>query len=178
MRRALFLAALTCALLAGAAVPSTQPAAAFDSSFTGGTMRVDYFHSGGLGQEIVALDRVVSDGPWPGSRTRLIDDLNLGKYLFEVIDRDTNRPIYSRGFASIYGEWETTAEYKSTHRTFGESLRFPWPKSPVQVVLKKRDRDNSFRELWSIVVDPDSRFVNHADPPKLSLIHISEPTRH
>ncbi len=81
--------------------------------FTGGTMRVDYFHSGGKGQEIVALDRVVSDGPWPGSRTRLVDDLNLGKYLFEVIDRETNRTIYSRGFASVYGEWETTAESRA-----------------------------------------------------------------
>ena len=73
-------------------------------------MRVDYVHSGGLGQEIVALDRVVSDGPWAGSVTRLVDDLNLGKYLFEVIDRATNRVVFSRGFASIYGEWETTAE--------------------------------------------------------------------
>ena len=169
-RCALFLAALTCALLAGAAVPSTLPAAAFDASFTGGTMRVDYFHSGGLGQEIVALDRVVSDGPWAGSRTRLVDDLNLGKYLFEVIDRDTNRAIYSRGFASIYGEWETTSDYKTLHRTFGESLRFPWPTSPVQVVLKKRDRDNSFHELWSTVIDPNSRFVNRADPPKAGTV--------
>ena len=92
--------------------------------------------------------------------------MNLGKYLFEVIDRETNRPIYSRGFASIYGEWETTAEYRNLHRTFSESLRFPWPKGPVQVVLKKRDRDNSFRELWSTVIDPNSRFVNRADPPK------------
>ena len=166
MRTALFVAAFTLALLAGAAVPSTQSAASFDASFTGGTMRVDYFHSGGMGQEIVALDRVVSDGPWAGSRTRLVDDLNLGKYLFEVIDRETNRPIYSRGFASIYGEWETTPEHKQMHRTFGESLRFPWPKAAVQVVLKKRDRDNSFHEFWSTVIDPNSRFVNRADPPK------------
>jgi hypothetical protein len=166
MRTTLFVVALALALLAGAAVPSTQPAASFDTAFTGGTMRVDYFHSGGMGQEIVALDRVVSDGAWAGSRTRLLDDLNLGKYLFEVIDRETNRPIYSRGFASIYGEWETTPEYKRMHRTFGESLRFPWPKAPVQVVLKKRDRDNSFHEFWSTVIDPNSRFVNRADPPK------------
>src|SRR4029453_2259180 len=149
MRSALFVAVLTCALLAGAAIPSTQPAAAFDTSFTGRTMRVDYFHSGGMGQEIVALDRVVADGPWSGSRTRLVDDLNLGKYLFEVVDRATNRTIYSRGFASVYGEWETTAEYRVAHRSFPASLRFPWPKSPVQIVLKKRDRDNSFREFWS-----------------------------
>src|SRR6188474_3843984 len=132
---------------------SAQQPGGFDARFTDKTMRVDYFHSGGIGQEIVALERIVSDGPWPGSRTRLVDDTNLGKYVFEVIDRATNTVIYSRGFASIYGEWETTAEYKTLHRTFPESLRFPWPKTPVQVVLKKRDAENAFREIWSTVVD-------------------------
>jgi hypothetical protein len=142
-----------------------QPASAFDRYFTDKTMRVDYFHSGGMGQEIVALERIVSDGPWPGSRTRLVDDTNLGKYLVEVVDRTTNTVIYSRGFASIYGEWETTAEFRTLHRTYPESLRFPWPKAPVQVVLKKRDAQQAFRELWSTVIDPGSRFVNPADAP-------------
>jgi hypothetical protein len=152
------------AAIAGAvATLDSQAPASYDRFFTAATMRVDYFHSGGLGAEIVSLDRVVSDGPWPGSRTQFVDDTNLGKYLFEVIDRETNRVIYSRGFASIYGEWETTAEAKQISRTYHESLRFPWPKAPVQVVLKKRDRDNSFHEFWSTVVDPESRFVNRAD---------------
>ena len=139
----------------------------FDRHFVDRTMRVDYFHSGGRGTEIVALDQVVSDGPWAGSRTRLVDDLNLGKYLFEVIDRRTNRVIYSRGFASIYGEWETTAESRERHRTFHESLRFPWPRRPVQVVLKVRDAERSFHEIWSTVVDPGSRFVNPVDRPPM-----------
>ena len=151
-----------CVVLPGSA---QQPASGFDRYFSDKTMRVDYFHSGGIGQEIVALERVVSDGSWPGSRTRLVDDTNLGKYLFELIDRTTNTVIYSRGFASIYGEWETTAEYKTLHRTFPESLRFPWPRSPVQVVLKKRDAENAFREIWSTTVDPQSRFVNPAEVP-------------
>ena len=112
----------------------------FDENFVDKTIRVDYFHSGGLGAEGLALDQIVSDGPWAGSRTRLIDHLNLGKYLFEVIDRPTNRVIYSRGFASIYGEWETTPAARQVHATFHESLRFPWPKRPVQVVLKVRSR--------------------------------------
>jgi hypothetical protein len=139
-------------------------AATFDQHFTDRTMRLDYFHTGKVGTEIVALDEIVSDGPWAGSRTRLIDDTNLGKYYFAVIDRDTNQPIYSRGFASVYGEWETIPEAREIHRTFHESLRFPWPKKPVQVILKKRQADNSFREIWSTVVDPNSRFVNAADP--------------
>ena len=135
----------------------------FDTVFRDKTMRVDYVHSGGMGLETVGLDQVVSDGPWAGSRMRLVDGLNLGKYLFEVIDRRTNRVLYSRGFASIYGEWETTAESREVHRSFRESLRFPWPKAPVQVVLKTRDAENSFHEIWSTVVDPDSRFVNPTD---------------
>ena len=135
----------------------------FDIHFVDKTMRVDYFHSGGRGTEIFGLDRIVADGPWAGSRTRLIDDLNLGKYYFEVIDRRTNRMLFSRGFASIYGEWETTPESRRTHRTFHESLRFPWPRRPVQIVLKVRDAENAFHEIWSTIVDPDSRFVNPVD---------------
>jgi hypothetical protein len=131
----------------------------YSTSFTEKTMRVDYYHTGG-GQELFALDQVVSDGPWAGSRTQLVDDTNLGPYYFEVLDRTTNRVLYSRGFASIYGEWETTDEPKQgLHRSFHESLRFPWPKNPVQVVVKKRDSQNAFREVWTTLVEPASRFV-------------------
>ena len=142
-----------------------QPARGFDGFFADKTMRVDYFHSGGVGQEIVALERIVSDGPWPGSRTKLVDDTQPWQVSVRGDRPRTNTVIYSRGFASIYGEWETTAEYKTLHRTFPESLRFPWPKTPVQVVLKKRDAENAFREIWSTVVDPESRSVNPADLP-------------
>ena len=158
--------ALPGALLASALAVATlgsQSAAPDDRLFTAAAMRLDYFHGGGLGTETISLDRVVSDGAWPGSRTRLVDTTNLGKYLFEVIDRETNRVIFSRGFASIYGEWETTAESKRLHRTFHESLRFPWPKAPVQLVLKKRDADNAFHEIWSTLIDPDAWFANRAE---------------
>lgn len=143
-------------------VLAALPLAAADFDF-GRTMRVDYFHtSTPKGDEIVALQGVVNDGPWPGSRTRLIDTSNLGKYYFEVVDRDTNQVVYSRGFASVYGEWETTPEAKERPATFHESLRFPWPAKPVQVTLKKRDARNAFQQVWSTVVDPASRFVNPA----------------
>ena len=36
------------------------------------------------------------------------------------------------------------AEAKRMHRTFHESLRFPEPGGPVEVVLKKRDARNAF----------------------------------
>ncbi len=130
------------------------------------TMRVDYYHTGNASQEIFSLDRIVIEPlAWPGNSQKAIDDTNLGKYLFEVVDRSTNRVLYSRGFASIYGEWETTDEPKSLSRTFHESLRFPAPASSVQIVLKKRDRANAFREIWSFLLDPKDIFIDTAKPP-------------
>jgi hypothetical protein len=147
----------TVAVLATSSTAAAQTV--YPTFFIEKTMRLDYYHTGG-GHELFALDQVVSDGPWAGSRMQLIDTTNLGPYFFEVIDCRTNQVIYSRGFASIYGEWETTDEARQgVHRSFHESLRFPWPKQPVQVVVKKRDKANVFREAWTTVVDPASRFV-------------------
>jgi hypothetical protein len=119
------------------------------------TMRMDYFHGGGPGGETVTLDRVVAEGPWPGSRTQLVDRTNLGAYLFEVVDPRTGRTIYSRGFGSIYGEWITTSEVNNRSRTFHESVRLPRPRVPVSIILKKRDAQNAFQPFWSTGIDPE-----------------------
>ena len=142
------------ALLAAAMATSAAPAR---------TMRLDYYHTGNATEERFSLDRVVVEPlPWAGGQP--IDDTNLGKYFFEVVDRRTNRVLYSRGFASIYGEWEGTAEAKTMNRTFHESLRFPAPEGPVQVFLKKRDPRNAFREIWSALLDPKDIFVDSSKP--------------
>jgi hypothetical protein len=135
------------------------------------TLRVDYFHSGSASEERFAFDGAVLEGDWagPDAGPRWLDDTNLGKYLFEVRDPRTQRLLYSRGFASIFGEWETTPEARAEWRTFHESLRFPEPDAPVQVLLKKRDRQNLFREIWSLRLDPRGPEVDRsslADAPR------------
>src|SRR5262245_18079562 len=153
------------------------------SSAAPSTLRVDYYHTGNVTEERFSLDRVVVEPtPWSGNPKRPIDDTNLGKYLFEVVDRATNRVVYSRGFASIYGEWETTDEAREIHRTFHESLRFPEPDAPVQVVLKKRDARNAFREIWTLVVDPKDTFLDRSVPASpgevISILRGGDPSNH
>jgi len=138
------------------------------------TMRVDYVHTGDAAAEQVALDRVVLEGPWPGPADRWIDETDLGKYCFEVLDRATNRRLYTRGFASIFGEWQTTDEAKLQRRAFHESLRFPTPASPVQVVLKKRGPRNEFLELWSALIDPADPAIDRAAPPKMNVWAVAQ----
>jgi len=130
------------------------------------TMRLDFYHTGTATTEVFSVDRVVIEPtPWPGNPQRSVDDTNFGKYMFEVIDRASNRVLYSRGFSSISGEWETTGEAKEHARTFQESLRFPRPTVPVQVVIKKRDPANAFTEVWSTLVDPADQRINSVPPP-------------
>src|SRR6266540_767888 len=130
------------------------------------TMRVDFYHTGSATEERFSLDRVVVEPlEWPGNPARALDDTNLGKYFFEVRDGKTGRPLFSRGFASVYGEWETTGEARKIARTFHESLRFPAPAAPVKIVLKKRDAKNAFREIWTAQVDPKDMFVDSSKPP-------------
>src|SRR5262245_60989693 len=124
------------------------------------TMRVDYYHTGDEKEERFSLDRIVIEPlPWAGNAGRPIDTTNRGKYLFEIADAKSGAVLYSRGFSSIYGEWETTGEAKTMNRTFSESLRFPAPDAPVKVVIKKRDAKNVFREIWTFAVDPADKFV-------------------
>jgi hypothetical protein len=133
------------------------------SAATPRTMRLDYYHTGNDHQELFSMGDVVLEPlPWPGNLGKSIDDTNLGKYFFEISDRTTNKVIYSRGFASIFGEWETTDEAKQLNRTFSESLRFPAPERPVKISIKKRDEQNAFRELWTVNVDPNDKFVDRA----------------
>jgi len=140
------------------------------------TFRVDYFHTGNATEEHFSLERMVVEPlPWPGHPQRAIDDSGLGKYLFEVREQVGGKLVYSRGFASIYGEWEATPEATQVNRTFSESFRFPTPTRSVQVTLKKRGPKNEWKELWKLDVDPKGMFVDTSVPaspgPLLTLLH-------
>lgn len=128
------------------------------------TLRIDYVHSGSAQAERFALVGLALEGAWAGNPDRPLDDTNLGPSLFEVRDRATNRVLYSRGFATAFGEWQTTDEAKRLERAFSESLRFPAPTGPVQVVLKQRDAQGLFREAWSLAVDPDDPAIDRTPP--------------
>ena len=80
-----------------------------------------------------------------------------------MIDKESKVLLYSRGFASVFGEWQTIPEASENWGTFHESIRFPWPKNAVTVIINKRDSMNNFSKIWTADIDPSSRQVNPAD---------------
>lgn len=142
---------------------SMATAGGFEAHFLDKTMRLDYHHLGTATVDQIAVDRIVSDGPWPGSKQRLIDELRFGSYLCEVYDEAKREVLFSYGFATIFSEWQTTEEASKNWGSFHESLRFPWPKHKVVVVLSKRGADNQFAPFWELLVDPAARHINPVD---------------
>lgn len=127
------------------------------------TMRVDYFHTGNATSELFSLDRVsIEPAPWPGAVDRPDDTLRYGAYGFDVRDAASGRLLYSRGFGSVYDEWTTTGE--ATTRTFHESLRFPRPAAPVDVLVRKRGAKHAWSTVWTTRVDPAASTIDTAPP--------------
>jgi IgA Peptidase M64/Peptidase M64 N-terminus len=141
------------------------------------TVRVDYLHIGNAKQEHYALDRVLIEPlPWSGNLRKNVDTTNRGVNLFEVRDKASGELIYSRGFSTIFDEWQSTAEAGKLDRGFQESLRFPKPNKPVNLRILKRDAKNQFQPIWSVDLDTDAPDVIRK-PPTSKLkpipIHVS-----
>ena len=138
----------------------------YGTYFTGSTMRVDYYRLGTKGQEQITLDKLYEESTWPGSKEILLATLNLGDSFFKVTDLQTTVLLYSRGYSTVFGEWQTTEEaLNGTWRTFQETVRFPFPKRKVIVSFYRRDKFVSagevmaFREIFSTVIDPNNSTV-------------------
>jgi len=156
MKKHFFLFILCCVVF-NLLIAFPQEKSFFNRHFVDKTVRVDYYHTGTKGQETISLDKVYQEGEWPGSKVNLVDTLNLGEYLFKVVDTGTNLVIYSRGYSSMFNEWQTTDEANSgIFRTFSESVRFPYPRHKIQLTISRRDKQMIFHEIFSTVIDPNS----------------------
>ncbi|HTY11105.1 MAG TPA: M64 family metallopeptidase [Bacteroidota bacterium] len=134
---------------------NAEGAERFEEYFCDSTFRFDYYHTGTKGEERISADKMCLEGIWPGSLTNLIDTLNLGEYFFRIVDVKSNRTIYSRGYSSLFDEWQTTDEAAAgTFRTFHESVRFPCPLHKFQLTVSRRTKQMVFSEMYSTVIDP------------------------
>jgi hypothetical protein len=144
---------LSC-MLACVSVTSAQD---FDALFENVTMRVDLYHTGTKGSETISVDQIVLEGEWAGSRVNLLDTLNLGEYLARVFDASSGALLYSRGYSTMFNEWQSTDEaLAGTFKTFHETVLFPSPKRKIQLGIYRRDRDMNFQQVFSTTIDPAS----------------------
>jgi hypothetical protein len=138
------------------------------------TVRVDYYHSGNADSEMFSLHQVVIEPlPWPGHPDKLIDTVRRGYFMFQVEDPESGEILFSRGFSSIFQEWQSIGEAQEMNRTFHESVRFPKPQKPVLLRILKRNAEQDFDSAWTVNIDTDDMLVVRAhEPAPAELLHL------
>lgn len=132
---------------------------AFDSLFFNRSLRMDYLHAGDAQHETFYFKELISEPHWAGSHTQLIDTFNYGNHRVELIDQATGRLMYSRGYSSLFAEWQTTAEAEHIRRSYEETVVVPFPRKPAIVRLLSRNYDGVFETKLEVVANPADYFI-------------------
>ncbi|PID93570.1 MAG: peptidase M64 [Bacteroidetes bacterium] len=133
--------------------------AQFDTHFHPQSLRLDYVHAGNHSSHHYYFEGFRIEPHWGGNKNNLIDTLYYGKYFVKVFDKESEALLFSRGFSSLFGEWQTTVEAKETDRSFYESVVMPLPKKEAEVVLYCRSKQGHFMEVFRKTYHPNDYFV-------------------
>ncbi len=130
----------------------------FNKHFHNKTLRFDFYHVGNSNSEQIIFDELIEEPIWGGRKINLVDTLNLGAYKIAVFDSN-DVEIYSKGFSTLFKEWQTTEEAKKMDRAYSGAVIFPYPKEIVTLKIFTRDIKNKFKDIYSLKIDPENYFI-------------------
>ncbi len=156
MKRLLFLL-LTISLQAHAST-------GFTAWFTNHTMRVDYLMAGDNTSFEIYQIKVYQEPFWGGSMINLVDTLNFGDYTYEVRDSSTNQLLYSRGFNTLFREWQTTDEATHIKKAFKQTLTFPFPIRTVILNIYRHQSQDESELKYSTFINPGDMLIEYRKP--------------
>ncbi len=136
----------------------------FNQYFEDQTLRIDYYHTGDARNEEICVDKLYKQGKWAGNPENCIQPFELGIYKVKVYDIATNRLIFTKGYSSIFAEYQTIEPaLKGIKRTYHESLLIPFPRKPFILIIEKRDRYNLLAPIFKQTIDPSDYHILNED---------------
>jgi hypothetical protein len=127
--------------------------------FTDERMRVDLIFAGDHETTEVYLEKIKAEPQWGGTRTNLLDPLELGDFQYRIFDEATGKLIFSRGISTLFEEWQTTSEAEVTHKYLTQALIFPYPKNKILLELYKRNDQNLFEKCFEMNINPADLYI-------------------
>lgn len=144
----------------------------FDKYFSDKVLRFDFMLAGNSQKTTVYPVGMKQEPFWAGSNINLINTFNTGNFKYEVFDSTGNTLIYSRAFSTLFQEWQTTAEAKTTDKSFYEVATMPYPKEKVKFILSIRERNGNFSKLYETEIDPKSIYIRKENPAEVNVTKV------
>jgi len=139
----------------------------FDQYFEPKTLRIDYLMGGDAKSQTIFLKELLEEPHWGGSTVNMLDRFGYGNFRFKLYDLESGQLIYSKGFNSLFQEWQSTAEAKQLKRAFYQVNVMPYPKNKARFVLESRKWDGTMEKIWEYEIDPQNYFIRKEQPLKV-----------
>lgn len=150
--------------LFGSVISTSFAQVKFQDFFEDKTLRVDYVMGGNSENQTVFLKELKEEPFWGGSKINLIDRFGYGNYHFKLEDIETGKIIYSKGFNSLFQEWQTTAEAKNLNKAFYQVNVMPYPKKLARFILEARNWSGEMKKIFEYEIDPTNYFIGREKP--------------
>ena len=145
----------------------------FDEYFEPKTLRFDFYLAGNAEHQNVFVDCFREEPQWGGPLTHLTDAPDYGEYCYRVYDEASGKLIYSKGFCSLFQEWRTTDEAKTTDRSYSQVVVMPYPKKNIRLeILTRNYETGQFEPLFKTALDPKSIYINREQRPEYPVTQI------
>ncbi|MFW5821786.1 MAG: M64 family metallopeptidase [Tangfeifania sp.] len=146
----------------------------FGHYFKNKSLRFDFL-LGGNSEEITVYPQQMKQEPfWAGPKNNLTDPFEYGTCRFRVYDLESDSLIFSKGFSTLFQEWQTTGEAKKMNRTFYQAAIFPFPKNKVRLEIDARQWEGDFKTIYKTEIDPDDYFILKEKPAGFESVAILE----
>lgn len=144
----------------------------FNKYFLNESMRFDFLLGGNSNEERVYPEQIKKEPFFAGSKKNLADPFNYGNYRFRIFDVKSDSLIFSKGFSTLFEEWQSTAEAKDVDKTFYQAANFPFPKRKIRLEIDSRQRDGNFKTIYKTEINPDNYFILNEKPIQFETIEI------
>lgn len=136
----------------------------FNKYFLEKSFRFDFMIGGNATEARVYPGEMKQEPFWAGSQTNLKDTFHYGSYRFRIFDFESGKMIFSKGFSTLFQEWQTTPEAKVKDKMFYQCLLFPYPRQRVRLEIDSRMWTGEFKTIYKTNINPDDYFILKESP--------------
>ncbi len=141
-------------IIMAAALCTEGKAQTFDEFFTDSTLRIDYVFAGNKATTGIHVDELCKMPRWYGKRQRLAELPLEGNGQITVSDAASGNVIYRNSFSTLFQEWLTTNEAKTTSKSFENIFLVPFPRRTVNIKVELIDYHRRTIASFKHTVDP------------------------
>ena len=151
----------TLAIILMCIVAKAASAQVFDNYFEDKTLRIDYIFSGNSSSQAISLDQLNQSPRWYGKRSNLSEVPVEGNGAIIVREHSKENIIYKNSFSTLFQEWQTTDEAKTTIKAFENVFLVPMPKDTVDITVELRNNRREVVASMTHVVNPKDILIRH-----------------